>query len=94
MKKNLNATKWRGFETKLKYCSKIRWFLAWQNYIFHPIIKLEGHCMEKQIHNKLKKDASRSDVLLSSYSCSKYEKGSFEKNAFKNKITDFIVTNF
>ena len=57
--------------------------MAWQNYIFHPIIKLEGHCMEKQIHNKLKKDASRSDDLLSNYSCSKFEKCSFEKKAFK-----------
>ena len=63
------------------------------NYIFHPILKLEGHCMEKQIHNKLKKDASRSDDLLSSYSCSKFEKRSFEKNTFKDKCTDFIVIN-
>ena len=47
--------------------------------------------MEKQIHNKLKKDPSRSDDLLSSYSCSKFEKCSFEKNAFKDKSTDFIV---
>ena len=39
--------------------------------------------MEKQIHNKLKKDSSRSDDLLSSYSCSKFEKCNFEKNAFK-----------
>ena len=30
-----------------------------------------------------KKDPSRSDDLLSSYSCSKFEKCSFEKNAFK-----------
>ena len=50
--------------------------------------------MEKQVHNKLKKDASRSDDLLSSYSCSKFEKYSFEKNAFKDKSTDFIVINF
>ena len=50
--------------------------------------------MEKQIHNKLKKDASRSDDLLSSYSCSKFEKCSFEKNVFNDKITDFIVINF
>ena len=54
-------------------------------------MKLEGHCMENQIDNKLKKDASRSDELLSSYSCSKFEKCSFEKNAFKDKSTDFIV---
>ena len=47
--------------------------------------------MEKQIHNKLKKDPNRSDDLLSSYSCSKFEKCSFEKNAFKNKSSDFIV---
>ena len=52
------------------------------------------HCMEKQIHNKLKKDASQSDDLLSSYSCSKFEKCSFKKNAFKHKSTDFIVINF
>ena len=32
----------------------------------------------------LKKDPSRSDDLLSSYSCSKFEKCSFEKNAFKD----------
>ena len=67
--------------------------MAWQNFIFHPIIKLESHCMEKQIHNKLKKP-SRSDDLLSSYSCSKFEKCSFEKNAFKDKSTNFIVINF
>ena len=29
--------------------------MAWKNYIFHSIIKLEGHCIEKQIHNKLEK---------------------------------------
>ena len=50
--------------------------------------------MEKQIHNMLKKDASRSDDLLLSYSCSKFEKCSFEKNAFENKSTDFIIINF
>ena len=50
-----------------------------------PEIKLEGHCIEKQIHNKLKKDSSRSDDLLSSYSCSKFQKCSFGKNAFKDK---------
>ena len=50
--------------------------------------------MKEQIHNKLKKDASRSDDLLSSYSCSKIKKCSFEKNAFKDKSTDFIVINF
>ena len=66
---------------------KLKFFLAWQNYIFHPIIKLEGHCMEKQVHNKLKKDPSQSDDFLSSYSCSKFEKCSFEKNAFKGKST-------
>ena len=75
-----------GFLKKtLKFYSKIWWFLAWKNYIFHSIIKLEGHCIEKQIHNKLKKDSSRSDDLLSSYSCSKFEKCRFEKNAFKDK---------
>ena len=73
-----------GFlKLKLKFCSKIWWFLAWKNYIFHSIIKLEGHCIEK--YNKLRKDSSRSDDLLSSYSCSKFEKCSFEKNAFKDK---------
>ena len=50
--------------------------------------------MEKQKHIELKKDPSRSDDLLSSYSCSKFEKCSFEKNAFKDKSTDFIVMNF
>ena len=50
--------------------------------------------MEKQIHNKLKKDASRSDDFLSRYSCRKFEKCSFEKNAFKDKSTDFIVIHF
>ena len=49
--------------------------------------------MEKQVHNKLKKDARPSDDLLSSYNCSKFEKCSFEKNAFKDKITDLIVLN-
>ena len=50
--------------------------------------------MEKQIQNMLKKDPSRWDDLLSSYSCSKFEKCIFEKNAFKVKSTDFIVINF
>ena len=50
--------------------------------------------MEKQTHNKVKNDASQSDDLLSSYSCSRFEKCSFEKNAFKDKSTDFIVINF
>ena len=50
--------------------------------------------MEKQIRNMLKMDPSRSDDLLSSYSCSKFEKCSFEKNAFKDKSTDFIDINF
>ena len=50
--------------------------------------------MEKQIHNMLKRDPSRSHDLLSSYSCSKFEKCSFEKNAFKDKSSDFIVINF
>ena len=50
--------------------------------------------MEKQIHNMLKKYPSRSDDLLSSYSCSKFDKCSFEKNAVKDKSTDFIVINF
>ena len=71
-----------GFLKKnLKFRSKIWWFLAWENYIFHSIIKLESHCIEKQIHNKLRKDSSRSDDLLSSYSGSKFKKCSFEKNA-------------
>ena len=69
-----------GFlKKKLKFCSKIWWFSAWKNDIFHSIIKLEGHCIEKQIYNKLRKDSSRSDDLLSSYSCSEFEKCSFEK---------------
>ena len=42
----------------------------------------------------LKKDPSRSDDLLSSYSCSKFEKFRFEKKAFKDKSTDLIVINF
>ena len=50
--------------------------------------------MEKRIHNKLKKDSSRSDDLLSSYSCSKFEKCSFEKNAFKDKSTDLSLYFF
>ena len=50
--------------------------------------------MEKQIHNKLKKDLSLSDDLLSSYSCSKFQKCSFDKNAVNDKSTDFIVINF
>ena len=68
--------------------------MAWQNYIFHLIIKLEGDCMEKQIHNEIKKDLSRLDDLLLSYSCSKLKKCSFEKNAFKDNSTDFIVIHF
>ena len=39
-----------GFKKK-KFCSKLWWFLAWKNYIFHLIIKMEGHCVGKQIHN-------------------------------------------
>ena len=50
--------------------------------------------MEKQILNKLKQGASRSDDLLSSYSCRKFEKCSFEKDAFEDKSTYFIVINF
>ena len=84
-KKKLKCNKMADFLKKqLKFCSKISWFLAWKNYISHPIIKREGHCIEKQIHDKLKKDSSRSDDLLSSYSCSKFEKCSFKKNAFKD----------
>ena len=49
--------------------------------------------MEKQIHNMLKKEPSRSDDFLSSYSYSKFEKCSFEQNAFKDKSTDFIFIN-
>ena len=94
-KKKLKCNKMAEFWKKnWNFAQKSDGFLAWQNYIFYPIIKLEGHCIEKQIHNKLKKDASRSDDLLSSYSCSKFEKCSFEKNAFKDKSTDFIVINF
>ena len=85
-KKKLKCNKMANFWKKnSKFCSKIWWFLAWKNYIFHLIIKLEGHCIEKQIQNKLRKVSSRSDDLLSSYSCSKFEKCSFEKNAFKDK---------
>ena len=73
------------YKKKLKFCLKIWWFFVWKNYIFHSIMKLEVYCIEKQIQNKLKKDSSRSDDLLSSYSCSKLEKCSFEKNAFKDK---------
>ena len=50
--------------------------------------------MKKQIRNKLKKDSSRSDNFLSSYSCSKFEKCSFEKNAFKDKSTDLSLYFF
>ena len=85
-KKKIEMQQNGGFlKKKLKFRSKIWWFLAWKNYIFHSITKLEDHCIEKQIHNKLRKDSSRSDNLLSSYSCSKFEKCSFEKNAFKDK---------
>ena len=48
-------------------------------------MKLEDHCIEKQLHNELRKDSSWSDDLLSSYSCRKFKKCSFEKNAFKDK---------
>ena len=50
--------------------------------------------MEKQVHNKLKKDPSQSDDFLSSYNCSKFENCSSDKNAFKDKSTDFIVIHF
>ena len=50
--------------------------------------------MEKQIHNMLKKDPSRSDDLLSSYFCSEFEKCSFEKNAFKDRSTEKKNRNF
>ena len=76
---------------KKNLCFKIWWFLASKNYIFHAIIKLEGHCMEKQMHNKLKKDFFIFDDLLSSYNCSKFEKCSFKKNAFKDKSTDLSL---
>ena len=47
--------------------------------------KTGGSLYGKKIH-KLKKEPSRSDDLLSSYSCSKFEKCSFEKNAFKDAL--------
>ena len=50
--------------------------------------------MEKQIHNKLKKDSSRSDDLLLRYRWSKFEKYSFEENAFKDKTTDLSLYFF
>ena len=74
-----------GFVKKIQILLKNLMVFGLENYIFYSIIKLEGHCIEKQIHNKLRKDSSRSDDLLSSYSCSKFEKCSFEKNAFKDK---------
>ena len=46
--------------------------------------------MEKQIHNMLKKDPSRLDDLLSSYSCSKFQKCSFEKNTFKDTHREIL----
>ena len=92
--KNIEMQQNGGFlKKKLKFCSKIWWFLAWKNYIFHSIIKLESHCIEKQIHNKLRKDSSRSDDLLSSYSCSKIEKCSFEKNALKDNSRQSLNNN-
>ena len=87
-KKNFNATKWQIFEKKLKFHSKIWWFLAWQNYIFHPIIKLWGHCMKKQIHNKLIKD------LLSSYSCSKFENVVLRKTRLQIKVLISLLSIF
>ena len=37
-----------GFlKKKLKFCSKIWWFLAWKNYIYHSIIKLGGSLYRK-----------------------------------------------
>ena len=85
-KKKMKCNKMADFwKKKLKFCWIIWWFLAWKNYIFHSIVQLQGQCIEKQIHNKLRKDSSRLDDLLSSYSCSKFEKCSFEKNVFKDK---------
>ena len=63
-----------GFlKNRLKFCSNIWWFLAWKNDIFHLIIKLEGHCIEKQIHNKLKKDSSRSMIKNQNQKPKKFE---------------------
>ena len=74
-----------GFLKKIKISLKNLMVFGLENYIFHSIIKLEGHCVEKQIHNKLRKDSSRLDDFLSSYSGSKFEKFSFGKNAFEDK---------
>ena len=94
-KKKIKMQQNGGFlKKKLKFCWKIWWFLAWKNYVFHSIIKLEGHCIEKQTHNKLRKDSSRSDNLLSSYSCSKFEKCGFEKHAFKDKSRQSANNNW
>ena len=94
-KKKFKCSKIADLKKKnFNFAQKSDGFWPGKNIFFHPIIIPEGHCMEKQVHNKLKKDPSRSDDLLSSYSCSKFEKCSFEKNAFKDKRTDFIVINF
>ena len=85
-KKKLKYSQTADFWKKKKFCWKIWWFLAWKNYIFYLIIKLEGYCIEKQIHNKLRKDSSRSDDLLSSCSCSKFEKCSLRKTRLKIKV--------
>ena len=92
-KKKIKMQQNGGFKKKLKFCSKIWWLLAWKNYIFHSIIKLEDYCIEKQIHNKLTKDSSRSDDFFSSYSCSKFEKCSFEKNAVEDKSRQSLNNN-
>ena len=47
--------------------------------------KTGGSLYRKKIHNKLRKDSSRSDDLLSSYGCGKFKKCSFEKKTFKDK---------
>ena len=62
--------------------------MARQNYIFHPIIKLKAHCMEKQVHNMLKK--TQVDRMI----CYRVTAAANLKNAFKDKSTYFIVINF
>ena len=63
-----------GFEKKIKILLKNLMVFGLEKLYF-PFNHVTGESFyRKKIHNKLRKDSSRSDDLLSSYSCSKFEK--------------------
>ena len=60
--------------------------MAWQNYIFHPIIKQKGHCMEKQIHNKLKNTQVDQMICYRATAAANLKNGVLRKTRLKIKV--------